>query len=59
MLSVLLLALHPHQEEVTQTEEGLGFNPALKHLQNINQASVQMECELAQETQGLAQRYDD
>ena len=32
---------------------------ALKCSQNINQARAQLECELAQETQGLAQRYDD
>ena len=39
-------------------EEGFGFHPALKRLQGINQARVQLECELAQEAQGLARKYD-
>ena len=40
-------------------EEGLGIHPALKWLQGINQAKAQLECELAQEAQGLARKYDD
>ena len=40
-------------------EEGLGFLPALKQLQGINQAESNWECELAQEAQGLARKYDD
>ena len=58
---VLLLvpssALHPHLEEGTQMEGGLGFHPALKLPQDVNQARAQLECELVQETQELAQRY--
>ena len=38
-------------------EGGLGFHPALKLLQDSNQARVKLECELVQETQELAQRY--
>ena len=40
-------------------EEGSGFHPALKQLQGINQARVQLECDLAQEAQGLARKYQD
>ena len=40
-------------------EEGLGFHPSLKWLQGINLARAQLECELAQEAQGLARKYDD
>ena len=36
-----------------------GFYPALQLLQGINQARVQLECELAHEVQGLARRYED
>ena len=32
-------------------ERGLGFHPALKPLQDANQARAQVECELGQETQ--------
>ena len=59
LLSVPSPALHPLQEEGTQLEGGSGFHPTLKPLQDVNQARAQLECELAQETQGLAQRYDD
>ena len=45
---------NPHQEEGNKAGKGLGFYPTFKHLQDINQARVQLECELAQETQGLA-----
>ena len=48
-----------HQEEGTQMERGLGFYPALKLLQDVNQARGQLEWELVQETQELGQRYDD
>ena len=37
----------------------LGFQPALKFLQDANQARAQLECELAQETEELAQRYEN
>ena len=40
-------------------EEGSGFHPALKRLQCIKQAKVQLECDLAQEAQGLAGKNDD
>ena len=43
----LISASPPHQEEGTQMGEGSGFHPALKCLQNINQARAQLECELA------------
>ena len=39
-------------------EGGSDFHPALKLLQDANQARGQLECELVQETQELAQRYD-
>ena len=58
-LSVPSLVSPPHQEEGTQMEEGSGFHPALRCLQNINQARAQLKCELAQETQGLAERYNN
>ena len=40
-------------------EGGLGFHPAFKLLQDVNQARGQLGCALAQETLELAQRYDD
>ena len=55
----LYIAPHSNWEEGCWMEEGSGFHPALKGLQDINQARAQMECELAQETEGLAQRYYD
>ena len=58
-LSIPLSALHPCLEEGTQMVGGLGFHPALKLLQDANQARVQLECELVQETQELDQRYDN
>ena len=58
-LLVPSLAPHPHQEEGVQMEEGLGFNPALKLLQDVNQVRAQLECEFVQETQELAWRYED
>ena len=54
-LLVSLSAPHHHQEEGTQMEGGLSFHPALKLLQDVNQARAQLEHELAQETQELAQ----
>ena len=38
---------------------GLGFHAALKLLRDSNQARFQLECELVQETQELAQRYSN
>ena len=58
-LSVPSSALHLCQEEGTQIEGGSGFYPALKLLQDANQARAQLECELVQEIQELAQRYND
>ena len=52
-------ALHPHWEEGTETEGGLGFHSAFNLLQDANQARAQLECELVQETQELAWRYDN
>ena len=52
-LLIPLSAPHLHQEEGTQMEGGLGFHPALKLLQDANQARAQLECELVQETQEL------
>ena len=45
---------YPCQEEGTKAEGGSGFHPALKLLQDVNQARAQFEYELAQETQELA-----
>ena len=42
----------------TQTEGGSGYHPNLKLLQDTNQARVQLEYELIQETQKLAERYE-
>ena len=58
-LLVPSLPPHFHQEQGSQIEEGLIFHPALKQLQCINQARVQLECELAQEAQGLTRKYND
>ena len=57
LLLVPWLAPHPHQEEGTQMKGGSGFHPALKLLQDVNQARAQLECELVQERQDLAWRY--
>ena len=46
--------LFPHLEESTQTEEELGYNPALQWLQDFHQARTQLECELGEEAQELA-----
>ena len=68
-LLVPMSAPPPHLEEGNQTEggsdchaasaqmEGAGFHPALKLLQDNNQAIAQLEYELIQETQELAERY--
>ena len=60
---VLLLipssALLPHLEEGTQTEEELGYNPALQQLQDFHQAITQLECELGDEAQKLAHNSND
>ena len=49
----------PHQEEGIQMEGGFNFHPAFKLLQDVNQARTQLECVLVQQTQELAQRYDN
>ena len=54
---VLLVPLSvPHlcHEEGSQMKGGLSFHPALKLLQDVHQARIQLECELVQETQELA-----
>ena len=40
-------------------EGGSGFHLSFKLLQDANQARAQLECELVQETQELALRYDN
>ena len=45
-LLVPLSALQLCQEEGTQMERGLGFHSALRLLQDTNEASGQLECEL-------------
>ena len=70
-LSVPMSAPPPHLGEGTQTEEGLDHHPAstqteggsgyhtfLKLLGDANQARAQLEYELIQETQELAERYE-
>ena len=42
----------------TQTEGGLGYHPSLKCLWEANQARTQLEYELIQETQELAERCE-
>ena len=54
-----LITPHPHWKEGSQTEEGPGFHPALKQLQGISQAKVQLEWELAHEVGGLTRKYKD
>ena len=58
-LLVPLSAPHPHQEEGTQMERVSVFYPALRLLQDINQVTGQLECEVVQETEELAWRYDN
>ena len=58
-LSIPSSTLLLHQEEGTQLGKELGFHQVLQQLQNFNQARIQLECELGQEAQELAQRYDD
>ena len=53
------IASHPHWEEAFQTEEGPGFHLALKQLQCISQAKVQLEWVLAHEVEGLTRKYED
>ena len=48
-----------HIEEGVQTEEELGYTPALQQLQDFNQARAQLECELGEQAQKLAHKYDD
>ena len=69
-LSVLTLAPPPHLEEgiqmegrsgdhsaSTQMKGESGYHPALKHLQDVNQARAQLEYELVQEIWELADRH--
>ena len=48
-----------HQEQGTQMEKELGYHPAFQQLQDFKQARVQLECELGQEAQKLAQKCND
>ena len=52
-------ALLSHWEEGTKTEEDSGYHLALQWLKDVNQGRIQLECELNQEAQELAQWYDD
>ena len=56
-LLVPMSAPPPHLEEEIQMEGGSGYHPALKLLQDINQARAQLEYELIQEKEELAERY--
>ena len=64
-LSDLVLLLIPssplcsYQEQGSLMEEELGYHPALQQLQDFNEARIQQKCELGQEAQALAWRYDD
>ena len=63
-LSVPQSAPHPFIEESIQNKErlgykGLGYNPALQWLQDYNQARAQLECELDEQAQKLAHKYDN
>ena len=51
--------LLPHLEEGIQMEEEPGYDPALRQLQDYNQARAQLNCELSEEVQMLAHRYED
>ena len=64
LLSVSLPTLCPLTEEGIQMEEelgykGMGYNLALQWLQDYNQAKAQLECELGEQAQKLAHKYDD
>ena len=48
------LGCHPASAQT----EGFGYHPFLKLLQDANQARAQLECELFQETQELAERFE-
>ena len=58
---LLLVPLSPptHQEESSQTKEGSGIHPALKWLQDISQAKVQLRRKLAHEVEELTRKYED
>ena len=56
-LLVPMSAPPPHLEEGTQTEGGSGYHPSLNLLHDANQARAQLEYELFQETQELAEKY--
>ena len=48
----------PHLEEGIQMEGKLGYNPALQCLQDLNQATAQLESELSEEAQKLDHKYN-
>ena len=57
-LSVPLSASPPHLKEDIQIEGGSGYHPALKLLQDVNQARAQLEYEPIQESQKLTEKYE-
>ena len=59
LLSIPLSACLPLLEEVTQTGEELGYNPALQQLQDFHQARTQLECEPGEAAQKLARKYNN
>ena len=48
----------PHLEEGIQMEGKSGYNPALQHLQEFNQARAQLESEQSEEAQKLDHKYN-
>ena len=48
-----------HEDESIQMERESGYYLALKQLQEYQQAKIQQECELNQETQELERKYKD
>ena len=51
-------ALPPHLEEGIQIEGKSGYNLALQHLQDFNQARAQLESEQSEEAQKLDHKYN-
>ena len=51
-------ALPPCLDEGIQMERKLGYNPALQHLQDFNQAIAQLESEQSEEAQKLDCKYN-
>ena len=58
LLSMPSPAPPPHLEEGIQMEGKLGYNPALQHLQDFNQAIAQLGSEQSEEAQNLDHKYN-